>query len=63
MAENVQSCFELSIHFPVFFSCKVFLVAVHGWFAIQTNGCDKAVIRPISLKPPPSLYTPPLILV
>ena len=35
--ESIQSCFELSIHFPVFFSCEVLLVAVHGWFAIQTN--------------------------
>ena len=35
--ESVQSCFELSIHFPVFFSNELFLVAVHGWFAIQTN--------------------------
>ena len=37
MPESVQSCFELSIHFPVFFSREQFLVAVHGWFAIQTN--------------------------
>ena len=37
MPESVQSCFELSIHFPVFFSCELFLVAVHGWFTIQTN--------------------------
>ena len=37
MPESVQSCFELSIHFPVFFSRKLFLVAVHGWFALQTN--------------------------
>ena len=27
----------ISIHFPVFFSRELFLVAVHGWFAIQTN--------------------------
>ena len=31
MPESVQSCFELSIHFPVFFSRELFLVAVHGW--------------------------------
>ena len=37
MPESVQSCFELSIHFPVFFLRELFLVAVHGWFAIQTN--------------------------
>ena len=37
MPESVQSCFELSIHFPVFFSRELFLVAVHGWFAMQTN--------------------------
>ena len=37
MPESVQSCFELSIHFPVFFSRELFLVAVHGWFAIKTN--------------------------
>ena len=37
MPESVQSCFELSIHFPVFFPHKLFLVAVHGWFTIQTN--------------------------
>ena len=37
MPESVQSCFELSIHFPAFFSHKLFLVAVHSWFAIQTN--------------------------
>ena len=37
MPESVQLCFELSIHFPVFFSRELFLVAVHGWFAIQTN--------------------------
>ena len=35
--ESVQSCFELSIHFPVFFSRELFLVAVHGWFALQSN--------------------------
>ena len=34
--ESVQR-FELSIHLSVFFSRKLFLVAVHGWFAIQTN--------------------------
>ena len=32
MPESVQSCFELSIHFPIFFSRELFLVAVHGWF-------------------------------
>ena len=37
MPENVQSCFELSIHFLVFFSREVFLVAVHGWFTVQPN--------------------------
>ena len=37
MPESVQSCFELSIHLSVFFSRELFLVAVHGWFAIQTN--------------------------
>ena len=37
MQESVQSCSELSVHFPVFFSCELFLVAVYGWFAIQTN--------------------------
>ena len=37
MIESVQSCFELSIHFPVFFSRELFLIAVHGWFVIQTN--------------------------
>ena len=37
MPESVQLCFELSIHFPVFFSRELFLVAVHGWFTIQTN--------------------------
>ena len=37
MPESVQSCFELSIHFPIFFSRELFLVAVHGWFALQTN--------------------------
>ena len=35
--ESAQSCFELSIHFPVFFTANFFLVAVHGWFAIETN--------------------------
>ena len=35
--ESVHSCFELSIHLPVFFSREPFLVGVHGWFAIQTN--------------------------
>ena len=35
--ESVQSCFELSIHFPVFFPRELLLVAVHGWFAMQTN--------------------------
>ena len=35
--ESVQSCFELSIHFPVFFSRELFLAPVHGWFALQTN--------------------------
>ena len=28
MPESVQWCFELSIHFPVFFSREVFLVTV-----------------------------------
>ena len=37
MPESVQSCFELSIHLSVWFSRELFLVAVHGWFAIQTN--------------------------
>ena len=37
MPESVQSCFELSIHFPVFFTRELFLVAFHSWFAIQTN--------------------------
>ena len=37
MPESVQSCFELSIHFPAFFSRELFLVADHGWFALQTN--------------------------
>ena len=37
MPESVQSCFELSMHFPVFFSRELFLVAVHGWSALQTN--------------------------
>ena len=37
-----SSCFELSMHFPVFFFIfffyrELFLAAVHGWFAIQTN--------------------------
>ena len=35
MPESVQSCFELSIHLSVFFSRKLFLVAVHGWFAYR----------------------------
>ena len=33
MPESVQSCFELSIHFPVFFSPRAMFRAVHGWFA------------------------------
>ena len=37
MPESVQSCFELSIHFPVFFPANYGLVAVHGWFAIEIN--------------------------
>ena len=37
MPESVQTCFELFIYFPVVFSCELFLAAVHGWFAIQTN--------------------------
>ena len=37
MPESVQSCFELTIHFPVFFTRELFLVAVHGWFVKQTN--------------------------
>ena len=37
MPESDQSRFELSIHFPVFFSRELFLVTVHGWFALQTN--------------------------
>ena len=42
MPESVQSCFELSIYFPVFFSRELFLVAVHGWFAIQTGKCTES---------------------
>ena len=30
MPESVQSCFEFSIHFPVFFSRELFLEAVYG---------------------------------
>ena len=38
MPESAQSCFELSIHLSVFFfSRELFLVAVHGRFAIQIN--------------------------
>ena len=37
MPESVQSCFELSIHFPVFFPANYGLVAVHGWFAMEIN--------------------------
>ena len=37
MPESVQLCFELSIHFPVFFPGNYGLVAVHGWFAIEIN--------------------------
>ena len=39
MPESVQSYFELSIHFPVFFLANYGLVAVHGWvfFAIEIN--------------------------
>ena len=33
MPESVQSCFELSIHFPVFFFPRAIFRAVHGWFA------------------------------
>ena len=45
MPESVQSCFELSIHFPVFFSHELFLVAVHDWFAVQVNvwKCQNAI--------------------
>ena len=38
MPESAQSCFELSIHFPVFFSRELFLVAVHDWFR-YTDKC------------------------
>ena len=31
MPESVQSCFELSIHFPVFFPVNYGLVAVHSY--------------------------------
>ena len=37
MPESVQSCLELSIHFPVFVPVSYGLVAVHGWFAVETN--------------------------
>ena len=40
MPESVRSRFELSIHFPVYFSRELFLIlliAVHSWFAIQPN--------------------------
>ena len=37
MPESVQSCFELLIHFPVFFPVNYGLAAVHGWFAIEIN--------------------------
>ena len=37
MLERVQSCFELSIHFPAFFPANYGFVAVHGWFAIEIN--------------------------
>ena len=30
MPVSVQSCFEFSIHFPVFFSRELFLEAVYG---------------------------------
>ena len=52
MPESTQSCFELSIHFPVFFSRELFLVAVRGWFAIKTNACkDKNTTRRLLAQP------------
>ena len=34
--KHEDSGYEI-VHFPVFFSRELFLVAVHGWFALQTN--------------------------
>ena len=34
LPESVQSCFEIAIHFPVFFSPRTIFRAVHGWFTI-----------------------------
>ena len=52
MPESVQSCYELSTHFPVFFFLRAIFRAVHGWFALQTKYfsvftvtiCNKLVI-------------------
>ena len=45
MPESVQSCFELSRHFPVFFPMNYGLVAVHGWFAIALLRCSETRFR------------------
>ena len=63
MTESVQSCAELSIHFSVFFSRELFLVAVHSWFAIQTNvwkvqNKPKTVIRPIYTRGRENIHPP-----
>ena len=42
MPESVQSCFGLSIQLPIFFSHELFLIAVHGWFAIHVWKCQNA---------------------
>ena len=49
MPESIESCFELSIHFPVFFSRELFLVAVHGWFAKQGAHTNYVTVCILSL--------------
>ena len=42
MPESVQSCFELSIHFPVFFSDKLFLVVQLNLSTTATLGTEES---------------------
>ena len=41
MPESVQSCFELSIHFPVIFSCELFLEQFTAG-SLRDNGMESS---------------------
>ena len=59
MPESVQSCFELSIHFAVFFSRKLFLVAefTAGSLYRQIRGNAKSQLDAFKHSDIPQLFS------